>query len=304
MKKTIAIILILFSIGIIYCQNNLNDLYTLRSVEVYTRDLEDGYFGFDYSGSSMNGSFYVSGIPDTIELPTEGVGGYHTSMNDSVYAVFTGIEAISEDSINIGLVYLHQPGELSTGVYNVDPFNLTALFGFGIGVNGMIDLDTLSFPDQIEADKIYVSATGTISIDEITETDILGTFTGLMVDVDNPMDMVYVFNGEFLVFNSEVLSVDPMDADSPIPSTFALHQNYPNPFNPRTIIEYDLNISEDVQLTIYDMNGRELDIIVDGYQSKGRYAVEWIGDDYSSGIYFYTLAQNGRVEMRKMLLIK
>jgi N-acetylneuraminic acid mutarotase len=100
------------------------------------------------------------------------------------------------------------------------------------------------------------------------------------------------------------------------PSNFILEQNYPNPFNPSTVIGYQLPISSDVTLTVYDLLGREITTLVDEYKPAGNYEV--IFDSHSgnvrnlpSGVYFYQLkatpsgGQAGFfVETKKMILIK
>ncbi len=93
-----------------------------------------------------------------------------------------------------------------------------------------------------------------------------------------------------------------------------LYQNYPNPFNPETWIPYQLSSPEDVRITIYTSDGklvREIDI---GYQAAGLYyepgsAYYWdgkneIGEQVTSGLYFYTLSAGHFNATRKMLILK
>lgn len=96
-----------------------------------------------------------------------------------------------------------------------------------------------------------------------------------------------------------------------IPSEFALKQNYPNPFNPETIINFDISRSSFVTLKVYDVLGKELNVIVNENLPAGRYSKSFDASKLSSGIYFYTLKarQNGSLtgdysETRKMILLK
>lgn len=78
------------------------------------------------------------------------------------------------------------------------------------------------------------------------------------------------------------------------PVTYRLHQNLPNPFNPRTTIRYDLPVDSRVRLRLYDVAGRLIRTLVDGFEQAGARGVVWEGlDDHgspvSSGIYIYTL---------------
>jgi len=93
-----------------------------------------------------------------------------------------------------------------------------------------------------------------------------------------------------------------------IPTEFALSQNYPNPFNPITTIRYQLPISSDVTLKVYDLLGREVAILVDDYKQAGSYEVEFNPassiNTPASGIYFYQLKTRNFIQTKKMMLIK
>jgi hypothetical protein len=89
-----------------------------------------------------------------------------------------------------------------------------------------------------------------------------------------------------------------------VPDKFTLFQNYPNPFNPATIINYQLPMSVNVKLTIYDMLGREISILVNEKQQPGTYQVEWNGANFASGIYFYKLEAGDFKKTKRMVLIK
>jgi hypothetical protein len=81
----------------------------------------------------------------------------------------------------------------------------------------------------------------------------------------------------------------PMPPPS-VPKTFVLHQSYPNPFNPVATLSYDLPVPSKVTLTVYDVLGRQVAILVDGVpQDKGFYYRQFNGSKFSSGVYFYRL---------------
>ena len=94
-----------------------------------------------------------------------------------------------------------------------------------------------------------------------------------------------------------------------IPKASALYQNYPNPFNPVTHLSYQLHRDSKVKLTVYDVLGREVVTLVDGYQEWGYKAVTWDGRDgagrnVASGVYFYRLIAGDFVQTRKMVLLR
>jgi len=86
---------------------------------------------------------------------------------------------------------------------------------------------------------------------------------------------------------------------------FRLRQNYPNPFNTSTKISYSLPTSGLVNLTIYDLLGKEIRILVSEFQSAGLYSINFNANKLASGIYFYNLqVGNDFVETRQMLLLR
>ena len=89
-----------------------------------------------------------------------------------------------------------------------------------------------------------------------------------------------------------------------IPATFALEQNYPNPFNPTTTIEYALDKTARVTLTVYDILGRKVRTLVDDMQSAARYSITFDANGLASGTYLYVLATGQKRVVRTMLLIK
>ena len=97
-----------------------------------------------------------------------------------------------------------------------------------------------------------------------------------------------------------------------IPATYKLYQNYPNPFNPATKIKFEISGTLVAQtfLSVYDMLGREVDILVNTDLQPGTYEVDWDGSNYASGVYYYKLSvlNSGSSakyqETKRMLLIK
>ncbi|MBN8572089.1 MAG: T9SS type A sorting domain-containing protein [Ignavibacteria bacterium] len=89
-----------------------------------------------------------------------------------------------------------------------------------------------------------------------------------------------------------------------IPDNFFLYQNYPNPFNPSTNIKFEIPQSDFVNLSVYDINGKLVEELVNENISAGIYEVKFSGKNLSSGIYFYRLKSSNSVLTNKMTLIK
>lgn len=100
-----------------------------------------------------------------------------------------------------------------------------------------------------------------------------------------------------------VVSVED-DINKSVPKEFSISQNYPNPFNPSTKISFNLPEAGNVKLKIYDALGREVSLLVDGFENAGRHTVEFNGKNLSSGVYFYRIEYQNNYTTMKMILIK
>ena len=112
-----------------------------------------------------------------------------------------------------------------------------------------------------------------------------------------------VRNNGGITSSLSTVGIEPVSGE--IPTSFALTQNYPNPFNPATTFNFSLPSSAVVSIKIYDIAGREVDIIVNNVtMSAGNYSVNYSADRLSSGIYFYRITANEYNETKKMVLTK
>ena len=188
--------------------------------------------------------------------------------------------------------------------YDADGDSL--LYSF-VGTGGLEQLDFVEMARQ-EFIVAYSSIYDMIDqshLDHWSEaSEISGTWTVLAKDRTANIQAV---NGPFsLTIRENVLALDGREL---LPDNFALHENYPNPFNPVTTITYDLPEKILVRLTIFDITGRRIREIVNGFQEAGFQSALWEGTDdrgqpVSGGLYFYQLKAGEFVETRKMLLIK
>ena len=99
-----------------------------------------------------------------------------------------------------------------------------------------------------------------------------------------------------------ITSID--NENTNIPNGFSLSQNYPNPFNPTTKINFTIPVAGRTELTIYNMLGQKVATVVDKELSAGTYQYNFNANDLSSGLYFYTLQSNSKMETKKMLLLR
>ncbi len=97
--------------------------------------------------------------------------------------------------------------------------------------------------------------------------------------------------------------------EATLPSSFILHQNYPNPFNPDTHIDFDLPANSRVTLTIYNVLGKQVSILINDILPAGVHSVVWDGKDdrgstVASGVYLYRIETEFGQATRKMMLLK
>jgi len=101
---------------------------------------------------------------------------------------------------------------------------------------------------------------------------------------------------------SEIIGIQNISTE--IPSAFSLSQNYPNPFNPSTTIRFQVTGNSEVVIKVYDVQGREVQTLVNEKLQPGVYETSFDGSRLTSGVYFYKLIADGFTETKKMLLIK
>ena len=169
---------------------------------------------------------------------------------------------------------------------------------------------------------------------EFDTSSVQGKLKGLPVAVEYMGDdykavtlsfpLYYMNDEQARAFISKVLEerfgeLTDVDETAAVPHSFELSQNYPNPFNPTTTIEYSVpvkvnsekfiraKLSESgstVNLRVYDVLGREVATLVDGYKTAGSYKVKFDASGLTSGIYFYNLRAGNYADSKKMILLK
>lgn len=100
-----------------------------------------------------------------------------------------------------------------------------------------------------------------------------------------------------------IKAITPLEGER-LKDNFIIKQNSPNPFNPSTMIAFDIPEMSNVKLSVFDITGREVAVIVNDVLDKGSHAYQWNGSDFASGTYFYRIIINGNLKTMKMNLIK
>lgn len=110
----------------------------------------------------------------------------------------------------------------------------------------------------------------------------------------------------------EVLNVgegadNPVGIENPsseIPANFRLHQNYPNPFNPSTSIKFEIPVSSQVKLKVYNSLGKEVASLINENLTAGVYNLDFNAVNLASGVYIYKLETDNFMDVKKMMLLK
>ncbi len=167
-------------------------------------------------------------------------------------------------------------------------------------------------PNVPDAFALVVTAEGDISW--IIRHSQLGIFNA--GDWNEDRELVLVGSGgagsfsKLSFYNIPGITVGVDDEENGgLPADFTLSQNYPNPFNPETTIRYAVQptnnlLQQNIKLTIYDIIGREIAVVVNERKSPGSYEVKWNASDLTSGIYFYRLNVGNHSEIKKMLYLR
>lgn len=126
----------------------------------------------------------------------------------------------------------------------------------------------------------------------------------ILADVDNDGDLDIIHTGfpTTVTYNRNVITSVKEQDD--LPTLFSLSQNYPNPFNSKTKISYNIPTSGVVKLTVYNVLGEKITLLVNNYQSSGNHTVSFDASRFPSGLYLYRIQFNGEQIVNKMIHLK
>ena len=228
-------------------------------------ELADGWSGFPQDAEEILDFITINNIENVIVLS----GDSHNGAID--------------DGENAGLPEI-MAGNLD--ITNSRTITLFESFGIKIWNKGGHGITTTEFNDAFGKVSVYGSDSVNLSlIDEFGS--LIATHT---------------------IINNSVTSV----AENNVAPTFELHQNYPNPFNPTTTIQYTIPVldakyasnTNNVKLTVYDVLGSEVAVLVNEKMLSGNYEVKFDGSELTSGVYFYKLSVGNLIQTKKMILMK
>ncbi len=224
--------------------------------------------------------------------------------------LFMNVYYISIKTQNSIETFSKEPVIIQQGVLNSYDFTLSKSQAYG---ENMFEYDfggpkvACIYAGDINGDQI-VDGTDYLEVEEDAVNYVTGNvitdLTGdefvdgddLRIMEENTRDYVQVMFPEGSVLNNEKID-DKKNG-------FTLNQNYPNPFNPSTVISFDLQTASNVKLSVFDMSGRELAVLVNSSLKAGEHSYNWNASALASGTYFYKLTVNGEQVVKQMQFVK
>ena len=249
-------------------------------------------------------------LPVTFTLTVETATKPVVNMNLAVYAVLaTGVMLNTGDApVVVQLTNLTNLAAKDAAKHVplfIDPNAAT-----GDALPGGL-LYKMRFPDDVVAPHVYANQSKendvTTSGMRLVLDPATATLTVTPTGASSAMVTVWGIDREHNMISATttITVVSGVGTESEeLPTEVALSQNYPNPFNPQTTIDYALPKAGDVSLVVYDMLGREVDVLLDGPQAAGRHTVRFGANHLPNGAYVYRLVAADKTITRTMVLVK
>jgi photosystem II stability/assembly factor-like uncharacterized protein len=245
------------------------------------RDVWEITFG---SGNSL---FAGTIFGEVLRTTNDGANWQLTFQNSIIEVLYTAPN---------GNIYLNSQGEsLRRSTNNGDSWQL-----LGLEANGVSDVLVNSVGYIFAAfDKVYISKNNGVSFSEYN-TNIGGApIADLCFD---RFEFMWAASTSFGAMKTNVITNESTNSVL-LPRSFSM-KSYPNPFNPATTIELQIPYTTQIKISIYDINGKELDILINKNMPAGTHNINWNAVNYPSGIYFCKLITDEYSITEKLLLVK
>lgn len=287
------------------------------------------YFHFNWGwGGHYDGWFLLSALnPDEGYDYTElqaGIFNVQPNEDDITRYAYTGFEGFQAGWIyegggfytDNGAYDMVRTGELAYGFDSLDQWLISPKIYIPNHDNVALSLWAHMLNSNREC-KILISQTDTMKTSFTTELATIApnnsNWTEYVYSLrsykNSALYLAFKFNHDpgYITLDDLTLSTPKVVIGTKdiIPETHELLKVYPNPFNPRTAISIQLSAVSDINLSIYDLNGRKVHTLSKGIYEAGDHTFSWDASGYSSGIYICALKINGNLQVtQKMVLVK
>lgn len=283
----------------------------------FSQDIYNGLISFEFTGN-QNGTFST-----TTENPLDLSGAFNISSEDSSQFIISGLSNNLDNTVNVFLAVLQDTtfpiesrswsvpgnGELS------DPLSLEAILIFAPNIdsssanllNSILNDSTVSTDSLLLSfiDKIYVGIDGNLELLVNQDSLITGNFNSLLTKAEFsfPPDIITISDGEF-TFSPLNTSQLEIQTSKKLPGKYTIHPIYPNPFNPSFNIAYSHFNNQNINISIYDLNGVKIKTIINEFQTPGEYNYNYAPKGLSSGFYLIRYQGHYFSKTQKISFIK
>jgi len=215
-----------------------------------------------------------------------------------------GFDTVSYNT-TAGVIRFHRGTQTNTGIKLLSS-SLSSLFSFEYYDGYYVDSDYWNWMNHGSLQPLYASNTSDGSV-SITSQSAVGLAPGASFNVFYAMALGT--NEQTMLANIAAAEqryyvITSVEDAKPAANEFNLGQNIPNPFRNSTTISYQVPDDGFVSLKVYNVIGSEVATLVDSKQTRGSHTVDFITNDLTSGVYYYTLRYNNQVRTNKMFVIK
>lgn len=278
----------------------------MPGTQLFSQDVNaPGAGEYPVSTSAQNiiiesGAFYVSWHMNGEGTPAIGLDQSTTQIGSRQSWEYTGVwapfrQGETDDimircSISEAAAPNHPPEIVDYGPVGLDTVTVDETVDFWASATDP-DLDPLTWEWRLDGAVVSTDTTASITFTVVGPHQVVGWVTDGELADSVVWDILVIAGG---------LSENPTYN----PTEFALHPVFPNPFNPTTTITFDLPVSGLIRLVAYDLSGREVAVLMNGWSQQGRHEAVFDASSLSSGIYLLRLEANSSVAAQKVVLMK
>ena len=129
--------------------------------------------------------------------------------------------------------------------------------------------------------------------------------TNIIIIMPNSSEL-FKINGEFII--SEIVALNSeqyIETNLVImPNEFELKNVYPNPFNPETTISYNIPENGNIEISVYNINGRLVENLVSRFEYSGSHSINWKAANQPSGLFLLKVQFKNQIQTEKLYLVK
>lgn len=308
----------------------LDDMYLVRTDgsgnELWVKTF--GGTGRDYGNSiqqTADGGFLIlgytlsfgAGSEDFFLVKTDAAG------NQLWYKTYGGSASDVGNSVGItadgSFLLLGYTLSYGAGVHDVwfiklgtvIPVELTSFIAFEEGSDVIIKWTTASETNnrgfEIERSRKNMVENKSAGWKTVGFTEGIGTYAGETeygFRDKNLLPGKYIYRLRQIDYNGEIAYSEEVEVEISQAGKLALYQNYPNPFNPVTMISFSVPVKTLVTLSVYDLLGKEIAVLLTEVKEPGEYDVQFNAEKLAAGVYYYTLISGDERLTQKLILLK